>query len=76
MTPPEGAPRQGLYHEDAWSMVVASSSMEVADRLVVADLMIPHLVMSTSWGGAAAGENRAPTPVMTDNGGVYTLLPC
>jgi hypothetical protein len=31
---------------------------------------------TTSRGGAAAGENRAPTPIMADDGGVYAPSPC
>jgi hypothetical protein len=31
---------------------------------------------ATSRGGAVAGENRAPTPVMADDGGVYAPSPC
>jgi hypothetical protein len=31
---------------------------------------------ATGRGGTATGENRALTPVMADDGGVFTLLPC
>jgi hypothetical protein len=27
-------------------------------------------------GSSSAGENRAPTPIMAYDGGVYMLLPC
>jgi hypothetical protein len=39
--------------------------------------MIPHLVSAASWGGEAAGENRALTTVSAGDGGVLgavTLL--
>jgi hypothetical protein len=31
---------------------------------------------ATSWEGAVAGENRAPTPIMADDGSVYAPSPC
>ena len=38
--------------------------------------LIPHLVPASSWGSMAAGENRAMTPVMAGDDGVYASLLC
>ena len=38
--------------------------------------LVPHLVPAASWGSVAADENRALTPVMAGDDGVYAPLLC
>jgi hypothetical protein len=51
-------------------------SREAVDRFAAGCGSIPHLVPVARWGGTAAGENRALTSVMVNDGDVYAPLPC
>jgi hypothetical protein len=52
--------------------VEAASSSVKADRLGSFVAFIPRLQPTASWGGVATSEIRASTPVLADDGGVFT----